>query len=184
MKFMTDFSKMVFTGLLMTAFLSMPLGAEARSIDVEVQNFPEVQVTEDLHHPAKQPYYWDDTRYTSIDTMTGLYTGVSTDPVAEGKKLVVQFISFSASSRGFDNVPTIQVDIIQEDDRGFHRFIMTHMLSPQKHGNASDQLKYIVSQPMDLVLEEGQWVQIAIAARVDDSINIKGGVSGYLIDAE
>ena len=184
MKFMTDFSKMVFTGLLMTAFLSIPLGAGARSIDVEVQNFPETQMVEDALHPTKQPYYWDDTRYTSIDTMTSLYTGVSTDAVAEGKKLVVQFISCYASSSGFDGAPTIQLDILEKDSEGRVRFILTHLLSPQKHEKAFGRLNYIVSQPMDLVLEEGQYIQLAVGTRLDNSLHLKGGVSGYLIDAE
>ena len=183
MKFMTDFSKMVFTGLLMTAFLSIPLGAGARSIDVEVQNFPETQMVEDALHPTKQPYYFDDSTYTEIEGRTSLSTGVSTPLVPEGKKLVVQYISFNLSSTGFEGDPVADFDIIDRST-GSPRWVVTHTLMPRKYNRAFGRTSYIWAGPINLVVEAGCKLQVGAVCAVTENTLIEVGVSGYLVDAE
>ncbi|WP_394699262.1 hypothetical protein [uncultured Desulfobacter sp.] len=112
MKTMSKLIQRLLLNACLLTFLVIPVSVMARSTPVEVQNFPEVQAVEDVHHPANQSCHWDEYRRSEISGSTSLAIGVSTEFVPEDKKLAIEHVSYKVSSAGFEGAPTANLDIL------------------------------------------------------------------------
>lgn len=157
--------------------------AFARATPVEVQNWPAEQAIHDTDHPGNQPFQFDD--YTSVDIESGrdtsLSIGVSSELVPEGKRLIIQHISFNISSKGFMADPVCDVDVIDRST-GHSRWVVTHTLEPTKYNRAYDRISYISSKPITLYADPQSKVQVGCSTLVSEDTLIRVGLTGYYID--
>lgn len=156
--------------------------AYARATPVEVENWPDTQVVRDADSPANQPFQFDDSNFSEIDGRTSLSLGVSSPLVPEGKRLIVQHISFDFNSTGFEAEPVCDVDVIAVDAGGHLSWVVTHPLAPTRYERAYDRVSYISSSPITLYADPSSKVQVGCSAVVSQNTGIKAAITGYYVD--
>ena len=162
----------------------LPNTGFSRSTPVTVDNWPDTQLVQDVDLPANQPYQFDDSRYSEIDGNISLATGVSSDLVPEGKRLVIQHLSFSLSSTGIQADPYCYVDVVYRRPDDHLDWIVTHPLEPTKYLRAYDRVTYISSQPITLYVDPNMYVQVGCSVLTTENTSIKAALTGYYIDLD
>lgn len=167
---------------MLSAFCASPYAA-ARSTPVNVVNFPEVQAVEEINQPAFQPAQFYNTRFTEIDGpgTTLLSTGVEADPedetpVPDGKRLVVQHVSYQMRSGGMEGQPLCGLRVRDDFDT-----VVRHPL-PLTLSMFRDDRVVTVSTPITVYVDPGHSISVSCSVLVTDDVNQTLGLTGYFID--
>lgn len=173
--------KVGLAGVVLAAFVapgtSIGQSRASRSVPVSVQNFPAVQAVEDVDNPALQPYQSSSSRFTAVSSpgVTLLATGIDFDPVPEGKRLVVQHLSYRVSGEDILDV-TCAARVLD----GFN-VVVRHPL-PLQPDSFRTQEYFRVSTPITIYVDPGQDASVSCDVRTTDDVSQEVGVTGYLVD--
>ncbi len=174
--------KTLFLAAVLTIFLTPSAALAGRTIPVTVTNLPETVATVDVDSPVNQPFQFSD--YGSSDIPDGGVTVLGTgmemeDPVPEGKRLVIQHISFSISGTGIEHQPQILARVIDES----FRTVVEHPI-PLTMSNYGERKVLTASLPITLYVEEGQKAGILIIVRTSKNIFKRLALTGYYVDVD
>ncbi|MDJ0786458.1 MAG: hypothetical protein QNK05_06590 [Myxococcota bacterium] len=162
--------------LLLLATLPCAVHAQViRTVPVTVVNQPDVQATEDVDNPAFQPVQFSGLDSGDFSNPTVWGTGVTGDPVPDGKRLVIQHVSGRVSSEGLDGVQC-RARVLTSSSETFR-----HALVPHRSTYFTSRIDTF-SQPIAMYAEAGQRVSVACWVRTDDFTTIEAGYSGYFVD--
>lgn len=154
-------------------FLSIPCSAfAARTVPVEVTN---------IQQPAQQPFQYYERKHTDIGSdNTALVSGIyMEDPVPEGKRLVVQYLSFRLAGRDIPHAPFVTATVSDPS---------SPLAPPVKHPlpiiltqtRLSDVT--IASTPITIYVEAGQKLGVDFSVFTHDDVTSYIGITGYYID--
>lgn len=131
--------------------------------------------------PFNQPFQFDGSNSSSITGTTSLAIGVSSPLVPEGKRLVIQHISFNLSTTGIDADPLCDTDVLDYSS-GSPSWVVTHILQPVRYERAYSMISYISSQPITLYADPGWKIQVGCSAVVTEDTSLHVSLIGYFVD--
>ncbi len=129
---------------------------------------------------SNQPFQYSNDDFWSNEhsSTTVLATGEHTEVVPEGKRLVIQHISYSMKSDGMLNEPMCEAKVMNDTAQIVaHPLVMT--ISTYRDARLAR-----VSTPITLYADPGMYVGVSCWVRVEDDVNESFGVTGYFIDLE
>ena len=146
---------------------------------VTVENMPEVIEVPVGSAPVKTPFQYSSSDYWENehgDTVLGI--GEHTEEVPEGKRLVVEHLSYSISSDGFLGDPICEARV-----KNGALDVVAHPLVTTMSVYRESTL-YRVSIPITLYADAGTEVGVSCWVLVSEDVREKLGVTGYLVDVE